>query len=209
MKIYTNEMIKNKKDRSLKVRKVLKIICKVILAIVLLLCLIIGYKKIVLQEPNVELFGYQMYVVLTGSMKPDINPNDIVVIKKVNQDDLKEGDIITFNIGGKSSTVTHRIIEIVKQDDKVLYRTKGDNNNTQDADLVKYEDIQGIFIFKISKIGTILTGGLTGTGLILIFLFLAISYHHSSKMEDRMLTREEARKRYNVYKYKDKEDANE
>ena len=208
MKIYTNEMIKNKKDKSLKIKRALKTIFTIIIVAVLLLCLIIGYKKIVLKEQNIELFGYQMYVVLTGSMKPEINPNDIIIIKKIEEDKLKEGDIITFNLGG-ASTVTHRIIEITEQEGKKLYRTKGDNNNTQDADLVKYENIQGILLFKISKIGTILTGGLTGTGLIIVFLFLAISYHHSSKMEDRMLTREEARKRYNVYKYKDKEDENE
>ena len=209
MKIYTKEIIKEKNKRKEKVKKFLKSIFIPIFVIICLALIYIGYQKIVQKKNNIELFGYKMYVVLTGSMKPGINPSDIVVVKKVkDSNDIKNGDIITFSVSS-NSTVTHRVVDIVEDEGKILYKTKGDNNSSEDLDLVSFENIQGIFQFKISKIGAIITGGLTGTGTIIIFLFLILSYHHSVKKEDRILTREEARKKYNIYKYKDKEDTNE
>jgi len=209
MKIYTNEMIKQKNAKKNKRKKVIKYILTPIMAIILLLCIYIAYQKLILKSPNIELFGYKVYIVLTGSMEPVIKPNDLVIVKKISQEKLKEGDIITFNTNGTNTTVTHRIKEKVEKDGVTYYKTKGDNNNSEDIELVKYENIQGVYSFKISKVGAILTGGLTGTGVIIVFLILVISYHHSSKMDDRMLTREEARKRYNIYKYNDKEDTND
>ena len=209
MKIYTNEDIKQKKAKKQKIIKILRYIFMPIVVLIIIAFGYIGYQKIVQKKNNIELLGYQMYVVLTGSMKPEIEPNDIVVIKKVeNPDELKEGDIITFSVGN-SATVTHRIVEVINNNNQISYKTKGDNNNTEDLDLVKFQNVQGKFKLKISSIGAVLTGGITGTGAIVILLLIVLSYHHSSKMEDRALTREDARKRYNVYKYKDKEDTNE
>ena len=39
---------------------------------------------------------YNAYVVLTGSMLPEIKPTDVVVTKKIEGKDLKVGDIVTF-----------------------------------------------------------------------------------------------------------------
>ena len=210
MKVYTKDDITKKKKRTQKVKKIWKTAFEIIGILIILLCIFVAYQKFILKSSNVEIFGYKAYIVLTGSMKPTLNPNDIVIVKKPNKKDIKNGDIVTYTIGNNSSTVTHRIIEIVEQDGEKYYKTKGDNNNSEDSDLIKYEDIQGKLCFKISKIGAMLTGGLTGTGIIVVFLILALSYHQSSKKEDRILTREEARKKYNVYKYgKDGEDAND
>ena len=209
MKIYTNEIIKKKKEKVLITKKILKYIFMPIFILFLIFCMVIAYQKFILKKQNIEIFGYKTYIVLTGSMKPEIDPNDIVIVKNTSQEDIKNGDIITFTSGQKNATVTHRIIEIVEKDGKTLYKTKGDNNNSEDIDLVKYENIQGKYVFKLSKIGVVFTEGLTGTGIIVVFLILLLNYRHSSKMEDRALTREEARKRYNVYKYKDKDDTND
>lgn len=208
MKIYTKEMIKEKNAKKRKIKRVTRAIFSTIFAIFILLCIYIAYQKFILKKSSIEVFGYKTYVVLTGSMKPSINPNDIVIVKKSPKENIKINDVITFSKGG-NTTVTHRIIEIVNKDGENLYKTKGDNNNTEDTDLVKYEDIEGVYKFKISKIGAVVTGSLTGTGMICVFLILVISYHHSSKKEDRILTREEARKRYNVYKYNDKEETDD
>ena len=56
-------------------------------------------------------------------MQPVIDPGDVIFIKKININDLKVGDVITFK--KDSFIATHRIIEI--QEDKVI--TQGDNNN--------------------------------------------------------------------------------
>lgn len=101
---------------------------------------------------------FNAYVVLSGSMLPEIAIKDIVVTKKVSEEDLEIGDIITFispdtRYGGIS--ITHRIID--KYYDESLgsytYRTKGDNNNVADHALVPNENILGRVILKIPKLG--------------------------------------------------------
>ena len=102
------------------------------------------------------------------------------------------------------------IVYLIEKDGETLYRTKGDNNNSADTDPVKYEQIQGTVVFKIGKIGALLTNLLTGTGITVIFFGLVLCYSYTSKKDDRRLAREEARKRYNFCKYgKDKEDIND
>lgn len=101
---------------------------------------------------------FNAYVVLSGSMLPTIQIKDIVVTKKIPEDELKKGDIITFispdvRFGGIS--ITHRIID--KYYDESLgsytYRTQGDNNNVADSALVPNANILGKVILKIPKLG--------------------------------------------------------
>lgn len=56
-------------------------------------------------EPSV--LGYQMYIVLSGSMSPAIETGSIAVVKPVAPESIQVGDVITFD-GGSSSVTTHR-----------------------------------------------------------------------------------------------------
>ena len=118
---------------------------------------------------------FNAYVVLSGSMLPEIEVKDIVVTKKVSADDLEVGDIITFiapdsRYGGIS--ITHRIIE--KYYDESLgsytYRTKGDANNTADSSLVPNDNILGRVILKIPKLGFLQVLLASKGGLIFVVL---------------------------------------
>lgn len=101
---------------------------------------------------------FNAYVVMSGSMLPQIKIKDIVVTKRVPEERLKVEDIITFispdeRLGG--ITITHRIKEKF-YDDSIkgfYYRTKGDNNNIADPSLVPYDNILGKVILKIPKLG--------------------------------------------------------
>lgn len=202
MKIYTNEEIKLKKEKKQKRLIILRRIFYPIIAIIIVLCAYITYQRLIKKEQNIEFFGYKTYIVLTGSMEPNINIGDVVVVKKTQTNDVKVGDVITFQLDGQDSTVTHRIVEKIEDENSVIFRTKGDNNNAQDPDNVKPENIQGVMVFKISKLGKIVTKLLTGTGFIAMIVITLLSYEHSNRKEDRRLSREEARKRFNVCKYK-------
>ena len=73
---------------------------------------------------NKSVFGYRIFTVATGSMIPDYDINDVLAIKKVNSNDLKIGDDITYlgkklDVNGK--IVTHRIIDI-KENGQVIDR---------------------------------------------------------------------------------------
>ena len=73
-------------------------------------------------QPSV--FGWSWAVVISGSMAPEIEVNDMVIVHE--QDSYAPGDIITYESG--SSVVTHRIIARTADG----YITKGDSNNTED-----------------------------------------------------------------------------
>jgi signal peptidase I len=90
-------------------------------------------------EPN--FFGYQLKTVLSGSMEPTFMTGSVIAVKPVNNPtDLKKGDIITFKID-QQTLATHRIIDIQKNNGSVVYKTKGDNNKTADADPVLSQNV--------------------------------------------------------------------
>lgn len=106
---------------------------------------------------SVGVFPVYPSVILTGSMKPVINPGDIVVIKKIQElkdiESLKAGDIIQFK--RDEIMIVHRITELVKNEDDGLtyFRTKGDNNSTEDKNPVNPNDIKGTVYKTIPKLG--------------------------------------------------------
>ena len=207
MKIYTKEEIENRQKKRKTRLKILRRIFYPIVILIIVFCAYVAYQKLIKHEQNVSIFGYKGYIVLTGSMQPNLNIGDLVIDKTVKEEELKVGDVITFTLKNSNVTVTHRIVEIVEQDGKKYYKTKGDNNNTEDIDLISYENIEGLQFLKIGKVGTIITKLLTGTGLIVMIVIIVISYERSNRKEDRTLAREDARKKYNVCKYKkDEED---
>lgn len=112
----------------------------------------IGKKNGLTRAP---LFG--AYVIITGSMEPNVKVFDAVLTIRESKEDIKVNDIITFvsqNPHHNGATITHRVVGIVKLDDgKISYRTKGDNNPIPDSSLVNYENIVGKVILKIPKIG--------------------------------------------------------
>ena len=119
--------------------------------------------------------AFNAYVVLSGSMLPNIQIKDIVVTKKVPAEDLEIGDIITFiapdsRYGGIS--ITHRILD--KYYDETLgtytYRTKGDNNNVADSTLVPNTNILGKVILKVPKLGYLQDLLSSKGGLIIVVL---------------------------------------
>ena len=108
-------------------------------------------------------------------MVPAINVRDIVVTKKIAEEKLEIGDIITFispdaRFGGIS--ITHRIIE-KKYDDSIgsyTYKTQGDNNNVADAALVPDSNVLGKVILKLPKLGYIQDLLASKGGLIFVVL---------------------------------------
>ena len=119
---------------------------------------------------------FNAYVVMSGSMLPQIKIKDIVVTKRVPEERLKVEDVITFispdeRLGG--ITITHRIKEKF-YDDSIkgfYYRTKGDNNNIADPALVPYDNILGKVILKIPKLGD-LQDILASKGTVIIVIII-------------------------------------
>nr|WP_288678896.1 signal peptidase I [uncultured Clostridium sp.] len=58
--------------------------------------------------------GFRTYSILSGSMEPEINTGDLAIVKSIDFEDVKVGDIITFKYEGK--VVTHRVLKKMKRD---------------------------------------------------------------------------------------------
>ena len=72
-------------------------------------------------------FNMDVYIVVSESMSPKINVNDIILVKKgYTNEQYKEGNIITY-IRADGELITHRIDSITKVGLLRAYITKGDN----------------------------------------------------------------------------------
>lgn len=203
--VYTNEDIKIKLNRRKIRKKILSFLIIPIIIVLVLLCGYIGYLKLIKKTDDINIFGFRQYMVLTGSMEPNYNIGDLIIVKEKSEEEIKVGDVINYISSNGKDTITHRVVEIVKENGQTKYKTKGDNNSSIDSSLVTYDQIQGITVFKIDKIGVIITNFLTGTGAFIVLLIIVLSYIFSNKAEEKRIAREDARRIYNIPKYK-KED---
>ena len=153
--IYTNEIIKKKYEKKLIIKRLLKIVYVPIIAGIILITILVGYKKYVKHENNISILGFRQYVVATGSMEPEYNIGDLIVIRETTKEEIKIGDVINYISETGIDTITHRVVDIIQEDGQTYYKTKGDNNNSVDPELVNYSQVKGILVFKISKLGTV------------------------------------------------------
>lgn len=137
---------KNKEEKS---EKIWRVVSKILLCLVVSLFLIILIRTVVFKKT--EVFGYRIYLIMSGSMEPEINVKDAIITRETTK--LQKGDIIAFQ--KDDITTVHRIVNIITKDDKTLYQTKGDKNNIEDADLIEQNDIKGKYIGKIAGVGDI------------------------------------------------------
>ena len=201
--IYTNEIIKKKYEKKLIIKRLLKIVYVPIIAGIILITILAGYKKCVKHENNISILGFRQYVVSTGSMEPEYNIGDLIVIRETTKEEIKIGDVINYISETGIDTITHRVVDIIQKDGQTYYKTKGDNNNSVDPELVNYSQVKGILVFKISKLGTVITKMFTGTGITILFAVIILSYIRDKNKEEKIIARENARKLYNVPKYEE------
>ena len=102
--------------------------------------------------PNI--LGLYGFTVSTGSMEPAIKTGDYLISRKVKSDDIKVGDIITFI--DENTIITHRVSEIINQNEETMFITKGDGNNVEDDTTVMSENIVSKYVFKVPMLGYIL-----------------------------------------------------
>ena len=97
-----------------------------------------------------DLGRFTVMAIGSGSMSGSIEKGDIVFIDKKSKD-YKINDVIAYNYN--NTIIVHRIVNI--EDFKVFkaYRTKGDNNNAEDAWLSYKEKIKGKVLFRIRFLG--------------------------------------------------------
>ncbi|MBQ3571328.1 MAG: signal peptidase I [Clostridia bacterium] len=125
--------------------KVLNIVgiclCVILLPILILNCVLII--KDWSNSKEVPSIGNTVpLIVITESMEPQINGGDLIVVKKVDAQTLKVGDVIAFYdpVNNFESVVTHKIDEIVYESDGTTIKevkTYGINNFNADGTQAK------------------------------------------------------------------------
>lgn len=121
-----------------------------------------------------KILGFRNFVVVSPSMEPVIDVNDLIVVANAEKEKLEAGDIISFyaylptnqvdganNIIYSKQVVTHYLGEIIKSGTKTIYKTHPANSeefdnwvdkNGNPTDLV-FNDIIGEVKIIIPKIG--------------------------------------------------------
>lgn len=137
-----------------------------------------------------DIMGIKTFSIVSESMQPTINVNDIVIVKDSN--DYHIEDIITFIIDNE--TITHRIINIeTDENGEYVYTTKGDNNDVADENKIKKNQIEGKYIFKIPKIGKIFNilknKFIFETIIIVLLIILYIERKKTNKKMERKVKR--------------------
>lgn len=177
-------------------KKILSIICIIILLPVLFVNSVILINSWIHPDKIPSFFGWKPFIVLSGSMESEIYSGDIVVVKEVDKENLKVNDVIAFK--NDDIVVTHRIVEIVNENGTTKYITKGDNNNTQDKDYVLPENVEGLYQFKVSNLGNLAMFIQTPTGMLVclsIPILLLILVQVSENAKNKKYIKEEVGKK--------------
>lgn len=123
------------------------VLCVILIPILLLNCILI-VKGMVKPDEVPSIGGYSPLIVLTESMEPEIKSGDLIVCRKTDISDIREGMVISFfdPEGNGSTVVTHKI-NTIQTDEKgnVYYRTQGVNNNIEDRVPVPSENVIGVY----------------------------------------------------------------
>lgn len=107
--------------------------------------LYVSYSKYVREDYVVKIGGYGILIVVTGSMEPEIEPKELVLIKEQKQ--YYQNDIVAY-VNTYANLITHRILQINEQD----MITKGDANEIADPK-TDVRNIQGKVIFHSKILG--------------------------------------------------------
>jgi len=99
--------------------------------------------------------GSTPMTVLTGSMRPLYPPGTLVIVKPIEPEDIRIGDVVTYQLrSGEPEVVTHRVIAIntgVNGDQSLT--TKGDNNGIPDENPVLPVQVRGKVWYSVPYIG--------------------------------------------------------
>lgn len=104
-----------------------------------------------------RLGGATPYTILTGSMKPGLPPGTLVVVRPVPIEDIRVGDVVTYQLeSGKSPVVTHRVVEVRQQlDGDTVLITRGDANEAVDRDPILPVQVRGRLWYSVPYVGRI------------------------------------------------------
>ena len=96
-------------------------------------------------------FRFGALVIGSDSMTGEINKGDVVLYKRYDEENIKEGQVIIFT--QHENKIVHRVVKIENIAGELRYYTKGDANETLDDGYRTKADIVGLTDMKIAYAG--------------------------------------------------------
>jgi signal peptidase len=118
--------------------------------------------------------------VLSGSMRPGLQPGDVVLTKRVPVSELQVRDVIVFRAPDRGDRLTvHRIVDLTSRNGSVSITTRGDANSADDP---TPSTLSGRYAYRVQRVVPLLgypavwlTGGDRGMLAIGLGLLLLVS----------------------------------
>lgn len=200
--MYKIDKIQKENQRIHTIGRIVSAILYIILIPIIIVNFTLIIKSFIHPKQTPDFFGYKSFVIVSGSMEPAIKKGDAIIVKEVPEEEIKANDIISFMQG--QTNVTHRIIDITIENGVRKYKTKGDNNNSEDKEKITYEQIEGKYQLKINQFGVVTNILKSKITLMILILIIIVMYVYKSRMENKRQKRKEKRK--NMEDAKNKKD---
>lgn len=146
-----------------------KLISNLLILLIIIFLSNICYSKFILKDNLIKIFGKSVVIVTTGSMEPEINAGELVIISEI--DNYKKGDIVTYQ-DDEGFLVTHRIVQINEN----TFIAKGDSNNLNDKENSN-NNIKGRVICHSKILGIFALYFLKPIVVIYVILFVGINLY--------------------------------
>ena len=123
------------------------------------------------------IFNHSVIYIVSGSMEDEIPRNSYILIKKVDADEVKRGDVICFYstdpaIYGMPNT--HRVAEDpIITDGSIEFVTRGDANPTNDSVNAEGDKLIGVYVRRLKALDS-LSSLTSGQGVIIVIFGLQI-----------------------------------
>ena len=165
-------------------KRIFNITVDIIVVLILIVSILVVTLSLTTESSGVpNILGIAPLSVQTQSMEDTINPGDLIFCSLTEVDEeFQKDDIVSFpiEVDGVSILNTHRIVEVVKDENITYYRTQGDNKETNpepDEDLQTSSSIVAKYTgTKIPGLGNVLSFIRTQFGFFLCVLLPMIVF---------------------------------
>lgn len=160
-----------------KIKIILMKIVYITISIFILYNIIYLINTTITKKHYLSIWGISIFSMENNAMKPDIAKNNLIITKACKESEIKENDIIAYQIN--NSIRINKIINIKSDNGKVTYITKSSSNYYPDIEEVFKNQIIGKVTFNIWGIGLLINilQSKIITFFALIVLILRFSYN--------------------------------
>lgn len=144
--------------------KLVPVLCN-ILGTLILLSVIAFY----LPVTAARIKGHEVYNVVSGSMEPEIPVGSVIYVEPAEPESIEEGEVVAFRSG--DSVIAHRVVRNRVGEGEFI--TKGDANEENDMNPVKYAELVGRVSWHCPVVGGLLEVCTSSVGKVYIICFAA------------------------------------